>query len=346
MRRRPSTIDAPCLHARRGFTLLEILLSLALISLVLIAVGMAVDFQLRVVESSRSEIEEAQLARVLLQRIAADLRGAVPSDPLDLKTIMDEATSAAAAAAEDAGQLDVSSGEEAPTGQGTGDSEDDTDDLDASDMEYEDPSEPDAVESGAPGAVPGVYGGVDWLQVDISRLPRLDQFEQQLTATDAATSIDRLSDIKTVSYSLVSDEDAAGSTGADSGSGGGLVRRQLDRAAASFASDQGTLTDTDVNLGPLAPEVSAITFSYFDGTEWLEEWDSDEMGGLPKAIEITITLRRIDETGGVLSSLQTSSAATEVDEETPLVYRRVVYLPAQGCTSCGTLEEELGEISE
>ncbi len=62
-----------------GFTLLEVLLALGLTALILVALGMAVDFHFRVLDAGRAHVEEAQLARVLLRRIADDLRAAVHS---------------------------------------------------------------------------------------------------------------------------------------------------------------------------------------------------------------------------------------------------------------------------
>lgn len=63
---------------RRGFTLLEVMLALGLTSLILVALGMTIDFHLRVLDAGRMHIEEAQLARVLLRRIADDLRATIP----------------------------------------------------------------------------------------------------------------------------------------------------------------------------------------------------------------------------------------------------------------------------
>ncbi len=66
-------------HSRPcGFTLLEVMLALGLTSLILVALGMTIDFHLRVLDAGRMHIEEAQLARVLLRRIADDLRAAIP----------------------------------------------------------------------------------------------------------------------------------------------------------------------------------------------------------------------------------------------------------------------------
>jgi hypothetical protein len=38
------------------------------------------------------------------------------------------------------------------------------------------------------------------------------------------------------------------------------------------------------------PEVVHCEFHYFDGSEWLEEWDSAERKSLPNAVEVTLRL--------------------------------------------------------
>jgi len=311
----------------RGFTLLEVLLSLALVSLLLVALGMTIDVQLRLVNTSRGNVEEAQLARVLLHRIAADLRGAVPYDLLDIKKLVDEAASAAASAVE-SGQLEVGGEQDDQEGGASQDA------GDAAGAGEADADSTAAVASETSARIPGVYGGADWLEVDVSRLPRLDQFEGQLAATGAAAIVDRLSDIKTVSYSVLADEEAGGEVGS-----GGLVRREVDRAATLYATEQGT-TSTDF-VEPIAPEVASLAFAYWDGADWVEEWDTGEMGGLPRAIEVILTLRRSDSTDGLLTA---GADAGALGDEGTLAYRLVVHLPAAPCTACQTYESEIGEL--
>ncbi len=64
-----------------GFTLLEVVLALALAALVLYTLTLAVGLHLRMADAGRTDVEEAALARALLRRIADDLRGAVRYDP-------------------------------------------------------------------------------------------------------------------------------------------------------------------------------------------------------------------------------------------------------------------------
>ncbi len=43
-----------------------------------------------------------------------------------------------------------------------------------------------------------------------------------------------------------------------------------------------------------AEEVSHVAFSYFDGANWQETWDSGTQNSLPVAIEIILTLRTVE----------------------------------------------------
>jgi prepilin-type N-terminal cleavage/methylation domain-containing protein len=63
---------------RSGFTLMEVLLVLALLVVVLGLLGMAIDIHLRVADGSRNAVEETQLAHLVLQRMGDDLRNASP----------------------------------------------------------------------------------------------------------------------------------------------------------------------------------------------------------------------------------------------------------------------------
>ena len=206
------------MSSRSGFTLLEVILSLALAALVFVALAMAIDIHLRVVDVGRTKVEEAQLARTLLVKIADDIRGAVRYQPMDAASLLSELTDVAElpeGAEELAGQMGV----ELPDS----DEEDRTSDL----------SDPTSIP-----AMPGLYGNRHELQVDISRLPRLDQFEHQLASATGSSVTDRLSDVKTVAYYVTRQSGLQEQ--------GGLVRRELDRAVTAWAEEQGTLADMEL----------------------------------------------------------------------------------------------------
>lgn len=66
-------------HGRRGFTLLEVLLALSLLTLLLLGLTSAIALHLRAFDTGRSDVTQAQLARALLERMAADLVNLTPA---------------------------------------------------------------------------------------------------------------------------------------------------------------------------------------------------------------------------------------------------------------------------
>lgn len=267
-------------------------------------------------------MEEAQLARALLGLIADDLRSAVRHNPERLEDSMpnlamsaggsDGAGGGAGGGASDfgAGDLDIEEG--------------DSSDSDGTD---------DSAESLAAAPVPGLYGNSYQLQIDTSRLPRIDQLQGILAAGDSL-SVARLSDVKTVTYYV--GEDQLSGTAAVSGisqAGGGLVRHEMDRAPAAYAAEMGQLAEMQQDLQAIAPEVAAIQFLYFDGTEVVEEWDSEVRGGLPMAVEVTLYIRpqRLRDTS--LASVRTPAESAAFDATGLLVYRLLVHLPGSKPTT-------------
>ncbi len=274
------------------------MLSLILASFVLTIVGMAIDFHLRVLDSGRTKIEEGQLAKAILQRMADDLRNSVVYRPPEVASQL-------------AGAVDGAEGI-----------------LDAGTV-AEVESYQSSTDLGAVGTIPGVYGESDWLQIDVMRMPRIDEynFGYDTTQTDVSETGDVLSAVKTVLYFLETREEtrvleADGSFKYD----GGLMRRELDRAATLWAEQQGMLTQMNQDLEPLAVEVSDLSFEYYDGLEFLDYWDTEEKTGLPKAVLISIAIKPV-ESDTEFATVWSSSASGSEAEEEPSVYRLLVTLP-------------------
>ncbi len=288
-----------CLKSPSGwpaFTLLEVILALALSVLLIAAVGTAIHVHLRLLNSGRTRVEEAQLARALLGQIANDLRGAVPYNPMAAEEMVPELPDEedllqqAADAGYDIGSVAADQ---------IADVADQAEDL---------------ADSAVPPSIPGLYGNSTELLVDTSRLPRLDQYDAEWA--------DRLSDVKTVAYYI---DD-------------GLMRRELDRATTAWAAEQGQLGDLELASQPIAPEVVAIEFRYYDGAEWVDVWDTAERAGLPMAVEIAIAIRssgRAADNGSAGASLAQLAAENDL-----LIYRLIVHLPAAWPTTDG---EEVAE---
>ncbi|MFN7733037.1 MAG: hypothetical protein ACK5OB_14130 [Pirellula sp.] len=161
-------------------------------------------------------------------------------------------------------------------------------------------------ESSAPAVLPpGVYGASTSIEIDVSRLPRPDEYVIQQGNMAQGTLGDMPSDIKTVSYyvqapnasgvfdplSGLSSQIANSSATATSTASGGLVRRSLDRAVTQYAYATGR-SDQLVRTGEIiAPEILAIEFQYYKASlGWQSEWDSSSMG-LPDVVKVTIAMQ-------------------------------------------------------
>jgi prepilin-type N-terminal cleavage/methylation domain-containing protein len=293
-----------------GFTLLELLLALALTGVVLYTVSVAVDLNMRAFHKRRSSIEQSQLARTLLRIIADDIRSAVAHYEQDLSGVEKLLKDAAEAAVDDAtvgldlGGLDIDSLLE-------------DDALNTTDL---------AAGEAIPD-VPGIYGNQYEIQIDVSHLPRIEEYQQLLAVDPAIALMDLPSDVKTVTYfvqdrGLMAPEESAGPAPAlgVSQESNGLVRREMDRSVTQWALENGNVTGIQQNGDVIAPEVVGLEFGYFDGYEWRTEWDSEAEGCLPVAIQIILVMKPPP-------SASTVEDLDILDESTLMYYRSVVRIP-------------------
>jgi hypothetical protein len=84
--------------------------------------------------------------------------------------------------------------------------------------------------------------------------------------------------------------------------------------------------------------VVGISFQYFDGTQWLADWDSDEYGGLPLAVEILLIMSDSDP-DAIGSPLQ-ADTTTDGAAPTERTYRLVVNLPTATIPTTDPAAEE------
>lgn len=80
---------------RQAFTLLELVLAISLSIALVALLGMAINLHLVRLDSSRSTIEQAQLARSILERIAGDLRSVTMAPSQDVTEQLESAEAAA-----------------------------------------------------------------------------------------------------------------------------------------------------------------------------------------------------------------------------------------------------------
>ncbi|MDR2705778.1 MAG: hypothetical protein LBC02_08375 [Planctomycetaceae bacterium] len=280
----------------RAYTLFEVLIALALMTVILMFVTMAMDLYLRQMVVNRTEVEESQLARAVLEKIARDIRSVIVAvreeqlevDTESLTSLWGFSTDLSAAGISNT----VTSGSETET-------------------ESSEQSEQTEIY----GTMPGIYGDTEWIQIDTTLLPRGEMYGSRQTRSLSVT--DRLSPSKTILYYL--GKETGQMTGTNDpryqpdqliGSLGrsldptavryGLFRRQLDRFVTQYVVNEGLETEYEQYDEPLAPEVEWIEFAYFDPTagqegstgDWVDYWDMDERQMLPTAIRITVAIRK------------------------------------------------------
>jgi prepilin-type N-terminal cleavage/methylation domain-containing protein len=330
---------------RRGFTLLEIMLVLVITGILVAAIAAAINIHLRVSEAGRTEVEQAQLARVVLRRIGDDLRAAVPYvEPV-------ESEAGATAAEIDAAIAGATSGSGGLAGGGASGGST--------------PSAGGSTSSGGSSSSSGSSGGsgVQTLQ----KLGTLSTLKPQSASSSSSGSSGGPSSGGTSGSGSSSSTGKTSSTGLDSeateetttatkpGIYGDQYSLQVDvsrvlrpglalpSAGLDAPGDVKTVgyyvtavpgaTDAlgqpvmglyrqsfdkavasfDASAGTtagsaaqlLAEEVAAIEFRYFDGTTWQTSWDSSG-GSLPTAVEVAITtLTHTNSPSGTITAPQT-----------------------------------------
>jgi len=247
-----------------GFTLFEVVLALGLTSLLLAAIYSALDLYWKYTTIGQQQVERAQIARAVFQKITHDLH----SVTFVQNTTEEESSS--------------------------GDSDEESEDVE---IQVTNPD--DAYTSGNI----GVYGDAQSLVLHTSRPARQALFVSQ---TDSSSEIQ--SDLLSISYFLANagSEGLAGVVGdrfrESVGQGNdtqGLARLEGDRLSMSNADESGDLEQLAEQSQLLAPEIGSLQFQYFDGTDWLEVWDSIEYGTVPQAVKVTIGFRSDEVEGGL-----------------------------------------------
>ncbi|MGD9634919.1 MAG: hypothetical protein AB7G28_04980 [Pirellulales bacterium] len=308
---------------RSAFTLFELILAIALSVTLLALIGTAVNLYLVRMDTGRTRVEEAQLARSILDRIAADIRATTVYQTQDISQVQQLAqqsangndivsqfggtgaftqsglgtpgTTSTTGSTGTTTSIGGSSGG-TTTGGGSsgagGASSGSSGGMGGSSSDGTSPT----------GLKPGLNGLTNELMLDVVELPRLDEMyptvPQQAssfaTAANAA-ALPKPSDLKSVRYFIrqgatvdASDPAATLLSPADQLKVGGLVRQTIDRAIRQMAEQ--TANSQILNSGQmlLAPEVTQIQFIYFDGTQVLDQWDMSQAGAMPTAVDVRI----------------------------------------------------------
>lgn len=240
---------------RRAFSLIEVLIALSLTVLLLSAVYAAVGLHLRFQTAGRAQVKKNQLLRALIRKMDEDFGSIVMS--IDQAEEEDEETS-------------VENTEE-----------------------YDDVSDTSltvgGLESEGTPITFGIVGTSEFVHLCVSRPLReltYDSLYSDLPATG------RSNDLLTVTYGLAPVDvtllfdptrpkyDPRDPNAFVDRPDTGFGRREIDLYAFDAATD--VLSESNL----LAPEITSLSFSYFDGTAWLESWDSRTLSALPRAVRV------------------------------------------------------------
>jgi prepilin-type N-terminal cleavage/methylation domain-containing protein len=288
---------------RRGFTLLEVLLAATIGVLLMGALYVAVDIQVRNAQAGRDLVEQSALGRALLARISADIAPCIGQvDPSRFK-------SSGSSAASGGGTATTATVATSPT---TTPSSGTTSSTTSSTTTGSTTGTPTTTTSSPTSSTFtfAVQGDSSTLTLYVSLLPRDVDQQPGTMAANSADAAPINSDVRRISYWLAGGSD-----------GQGLARQELVLATSDDASTLPPNIPDEASF-ILAPEVKTLTFSYFDGTDWQDSWDGSQPGsdgmtpiGPPLAIAITI---------GIAPPSSDSGAGAAPKLKT---YRHVVAIP-------------------
>ena len=93
-----------------------------------------------------------------------------------------------------------------------------------------------------------------------------------------------------------------------------------------------------------------LEFLYFDGTAWVDSWDSSEMGGLPLAVHVSLAIMSREDYNRFTKTWGRSTTTTEPTKN--FIYSLTVALPvAEGdmseeSTTTGDMEDTEGSAGK
>ena len=363
---------------RGGFTLLELILSLALCAVVAGLIGSLVHIYLINQETGRDSVQQSQMARAILNMIAEDVRTSVRYQSFDTSGLQEllsgatggGSTSGGATSGGSSGGSSTggsSSGGGGTTGAATSGSTSGASAAGASS------SSTGATDAGSTSTTstaplpPGIYGSSTSIEIDVSRLPRPDEYYPKVGDTSLGTLGDMPSDVKTVGYYVqsprsdgvqdslgqLSQQAASLNAGTLAVANGGLVRRSVDRAVTQYSYEMGQSSQLQRTGELIAPEVLAIEFQYFDGATWQTQWDGSQQG-LPHVVKITIAMQRDSKAksnplspGLAISTISTSMIqeyGIEIYSTNTIIPGAQLLVAPQGTTATGSSDTGMSNM--
>ncbi len=309
--------------APRGFTLLELLLSLGLTVVLLGVVFTALDLHWRFTLTGHEEVARGQIARAVFTRMAADIRSVVYRPESQSSTSESSTDSTSTDTQSDStSTTDTNTTGTAATGTPVGTGTATGTGTASTTATKKEPTELTTPSDAYSGGSLGVFGDSEMLVMHVSRPDRRSR-----GTNDVSVNPNSASDLKSVSYFLSGSSTAGalptflppGSGGNGDSGASGLTRSSADRLTLVQAGENTDLATAASTSELLADEIESLSFEYHDGFEWLTSWDSQEEGKLPNAIGISVSFKA---PSGPAESFVRRGASEMTDR-----YRIVITLP-------------------
>lgn len=336
---------------RPGFSLLEVVLAMALSALVFVGLGFFSTWQSQLAESRHRTISESQVARVVLDQLSRDLRNVViRPNASNSPAVTTSATSSTSGTGSTSTGTSLSASNASGTSTSTtGSSVSGTSTSSSSSTSTS--ANSNLTQTGTVSAVPGVYGTANQLQIDVYHIP---SFSERLLADQAiamGNPLSGLSDVRTTLYFVdvprTAESTETDSTQTASAATPHLLKVNLPRATVMWQSSNGGLASLWSQGRTYASEVRMMECWYFDGTQWLNSWNTELYGRLPVAVQILIWVDSADDPVSLpptqLRDAATSNSVTNVDVSH--IYSTVVTFPVTGSTSGSTVGSTTGSTS-
>jgi hypothetical protein len=299
----------------RAFTLVEVILAVALSLVLVLAIASAVDLYRRMTTAAQDDLSEMRLVRAVFNRFENDIRSVVPPQPIG-------STGTTAAS---------STSPSSPTTPSSGGSSSSTSSTSS--------NQTDPFQYVYSRSVFGLYGDGASLVLDTLTPHRMPVMMQAPSGTqtgspsstpssgqsntDPSNLVGLHGDMKVISYFVLGEGTSSIlPTGAGAGQltpegkpmTSGLARLEGDRTSIGYAMETSSTSSMSARI--IAPEVQSIAFRYFDGTNWVQSWSGATAQALPTAVEIVIAVNGATDPYG---------ARTQADrDQPPRTYRHVV----------------------
>lgn len=304
---------------RRAFSLIELIVALALSVILISAIYGAISLHWRYETLGREQIDRSQLSLAIFRKLSEDVGSVMFSEPP--AATEDDSASTGTSTTSSGTSSSTASTTSTTTSSGSTGVSGTTDSTSGTTPSGGAETSSAAASTVVPTSL-GIVGTADYIQLDVS----LPQMLDAVIPVDPSTSdpVQPASDLLRITWMLIRPQRAEEfTTGVDSlVRNPALARYSEDRLAesasvessesdiATTSSDSSTTLPEIPDSSILAREIVALQFRYFDGYSWVTDWDSTTMGRLPRAIEVSMGFLDAPRFGSATKSSLAASVTT------------------------------------